>query len=213
MNKKSLYLLKLNLLIGFFSLGFLSCGSGISDSDTFKEVALEVLSNENFDSDEISQTLSKTFKRKEKLFKLEEKIKDVSVKLNHIPKELLVLKEFGGKKFSKTEYDSVYNTYGSLVYFDFRFISGERNLYSELNEAYGTSEVLNYFEQSFARSILLDNKHIPSVYHYNLTHGIFPGFSFFIGFDTEILEMSDSLFIQKNLITNSLSLDIKSLLD
>ena len=171
----------------------------------------DVTSPDNFESEEVKEVIEKAYIENEKAFKVTKQAEGVNVELKHIPVELLALKELKNKKsFSKLQLDSVIKTYGDILYYDIKFTSKTENLYSKIFKKHKPEEVNSFLSDSFIKNLKLDGKFFPSVYHYNNTMGVLPGFSFFIGFDKNLIQSTSKLIVIKSIISKKIEIDLSS---
>ena len=186
----------------------MSCSQTISQTSYEIEVD-EATSIDNFESEVVKEVVQKAYSDNEKAFIVTKNIDGIDIELKHIPVELLALKELKKKaKFSKIELDSVIKTYGEVLYYDIRFTSKMENIYSAIYKKHKAEEVNSFLSDHFIKNIKLDGKIFPSVYHYNNTMGVLPGFSFFIGFDKNLIQSTSKLTVTKSIISNKVEIDL-----
>lgn len=200
------------LVILLLLLTTISCNNEPSISDFNRTVSDFSEPGKEFDSEIVKSEVESSFQKNEKSFFISKIISDVLIEIKMIPNEVLALKELKQvSSFTKAEFDSVVDTYGDIVYLDLRFKSLTKDLYKTIHKKYAAEEVSVFMNDNFFSNILLDGKISPSVYHYNSTMGVFPGFSFLIGFDKELFHQANNIKITDCVLTSEVTLNLSTL--
>tara|TARA_Y100001934_G_C12379763_1_gene791617 strand:- start:4571 stop:5248 length:678 start_codon:yes stop_codon:yes gene_type:complete len=200
------------LLITLLSVSNISCSNKPSKADFRNSIASE-FEKESLNQSDIRNVAQQSYQKNEKSFIVDKEINGLIIQLKNIPVELLALKELKNTpSFSKTQLDSVIKSYGEIEYFNLQFTSKTSNLYRDIKGKYKPEMLQNILNSKISSSFKLDSVHLPVVFHYNSTMGVFPGFSFFIGFEKSQFQKSKKLIIEKSIFNETkIEIDITSL--
>ena len=177
---------------------------------SYNQLVSEILASSN-NMEVRPESLLENFSAHQKIFQLTDSTKHVRLVLKYLPVEILAAKEVRNiKNPTKATLDSVIATYGNVFYFNLKILGLQgSDIYTQLHEQ-NSSDALNMFLfNEYFQNIKLDGKHYPSVYNYDNTKGVFPGFSFLIGFDSLLFSKDSSIDISENLLSDSVSFKLK----
>ena len=212
-NSKSHTVLKSKVIVLFlFVIINFSCTTKSSQSD-FQESFIDQIDDEDLNQKKLKEVAEESYEKNKESFKVVQSSNDLIIELKNIPVKLLALKELKNKPdFSKQQLDSVIRTYGDLKYFNLQFTSNKRNLYADIKKSYDSNFLTKTLNSRIASRFKLDSLYTPTVFHYNSTMGVFPGFSFFIGYEKEVFNQAEKLTIEKSIFNEiKIELDITSL--
>lgn len=189
-----------------------SCYDKSGQADFYSSVSEVIEHQNNFTSSHFVDVVQNAYDKTNSSFLIKKELKDITVEVKKIPVELLALRELKCRdSFSKEDLDSVIQTYGDEVYLDVKFYSVQGDFYNLIKKAVPSELLQNELDIKFYEKLNLDSKVLPSFCHFNKTMGVFPGFSFLIGFNETYFETSDSLVVEDCLLTERVSMDISPL--
>lgn len=191
-----------------------SCSYKPSQLD-FEENYISQTNSKELNQSELKEKVEKSYEKNKKSFQVDKVAGDLNIQFKNIPVKLLALRELKNiSDFTKQDLDSVIKSYGDVKYFNLQFTSISRNLYRDITKTYKSELLSNILNNKMQNILKLDSIYSPDVFHYNSTMGIFPGFSFFIGFDNEKFQKSNKITIEKSIFNETkIELDITSLVE
>ena len=180
---------------------------------TFKKQTSKIIAQEitKDQSNKITQDVNEIFEKHKKILRITKPTESKIIDLQHLPIEVLAINELKHSgEYTQSDLDSVIKSYGNVIYFDIKIRNKTGlSLYNEIKNKNSGNELELFLSEKFRQAIKLDKKHYPSVYHYNLSKGIFPGFSFFIGFQKDLIKKESTINLEQSLLTDKVELKLE----